>query len=518
MNYIFANNIPTDSIENQPTIIFIFDHWDDYQCKTTFRASLLDQNDIISLGSVHISSLIQTSIDTKGFSMLDFIESHNMTNKILKGFPQDTILLGDLDYYTKLMTDFPKYVPKIFEDTNDIAFDTAQYGRAKDNEIVRTSFLRFTNENTILGQFHRIATGGKEKINSSFKITFQSNNSKNFDSSQEIHLRADPNAILPANVFALIGNNGIGKTSLLQDILVAASDLNHAISSKFMQEDSITFSSEETQGTQRKISNVVYISYSSFDYYDERFENTVHQSSKNNIFFLSNRDKNNINAVLPPDQVGHNIEEDLESIFEQEKMVQILKNNFQWDPDLDNFIEKAQVISSDPFTDYEKTDLQALAEKLSSGQKIVLSIVTSLINYSAENGLFIIDEPEAYLHAPYVLSIISTINDIVTAKNSIALIATHSPIVIQEIPRKNVFHIVEQNGNKFFQNPITETFGTDIQIISNEIFGLDTRNTGFYRILRDLALNSPQKIQELKEKDLLGTDALIYLSIFEESN
>ncbi|KMQ39598.1 hypothetical protein AAX19_02305 [Oenococcus oeni] len=163
------------------------------------------------------------------------------------------------------------------------------------------------------------------------------------------------------------------------------------------------------------------------------------KSSNNNIFFLSNRDKKDINKVISPNEVGYRIEKDLEWIFyspEKEKLVDIFKENFQWDQELNNFIDEAEKVSYATDIEGKRTALQRLAAELSSGQKIILSIITSLINYASENSLFIIDEPEAYLHAPYVLSIISTINDIVREENSIALIATHSSIVIQELTKK----------------------------------------------------------------------------------
>jgi predicted ATP-dependent endonuclease of OLD family len=48
------------------------------------------------------------------------------------------------------------------------------------------------------------------------------------------------------------------------------------------------------------------------------------------------------------------------------------------------------------------------------------------------------DEPETHLHPSIIFKLINTLNKLLDDYDSYLIIATHSPIVIQQIPSKKV--------------------------------------------------------------------------------
>lgn len=48
------------------------------------------------------------------------------------------------------------------------------------------------------------------------------------------------------------------------------------------------------------------------------------------------------------------------------------------------------------------------------------------------------DEPEEHLHPPLVAAFIRALSNLLTYRNGVGIVATHSPVIVQEVP-KNVF-------------------------------------------------------------------------------
>ncbi|MCX5197065.1 hypothetical protein OOK31_24735 [Streptomyces sp. NBC_00249] len=53
--------------------------------------------------------------------------------------------------------------------------------------------------------------------------------------------------------------------------------------------------------------------------------------------------------------------------------------------------------------------------------------------------------------------------------------ATHSPVVLQEVPRSCVWKI-----RRRVERPEIETFGENVGVLTHEIFGLEVKDSGFH--------------------------------------
>jgi hypothetical protein len=124
---------------------------------------------------------------------------------------------------------------------------------------------------------------------------------------------------------------------------------------------------------------------------------------------------------------------------------------------------------------------------LSSGHKIVLLTITKLVETVEEKSLVLLDEPEAHLHPPLLSAFVRALSDLLVNRNGVAIIATHSPVVLQEVPRKCAWKINRVGEHTTLERPQIETFGENVGTLTNEIFGLEVSATGYHRLLWDAA-------------------------------
>lgn len=77
-------------------------------------------------------------------------------------------------------------------------------------------------------------------------------------------------------------------------------------------------------------------------------------------------------------------------------------------------------------------------------------------------------------------SFIRALSALLTDRNGVAVIATHSPVVLQEVP-KSCVHKLSRNGPHIrARRPRIETYGENVGVLTQEIFGLEVMESGFY--------------------------------------
>lgn len=149
-----------------------------------------------------------------------------------------------------------------------------------------------------------------------------------------------------------------------------------------------------------------------------------------------------------------------------------------------------------------------LWENFSSGHKIVLLTLTRLVETVSEQSLVLIDEPEAHLHPPLLSAFVRALSDLLVDRNAIALIATHSPVVLQEVPRSCVSKLRREGAEVAVEPPAIETFGENVGVLTREVFGLEVTRSGFHLLLSqavDRGLSYGQILQRFH--DQLGGEA-----------
>ena len=128
-------------------------------------------------------------------------------------------------------------------------------------------------------------------------------------------------------------------------------------------------------------------------------------------------------------------------------------------------------------------------QKLSSGENLLIYIFSSLLDEIKQNTLILFDEPEMHLHPNAISSLIQYMYMLLGNFNSFCIMATHSPLVIQEIPSDNVI-IFKREGDTLTLQPLPfETFSQDLTTVTESVFGNTSTSRYHYRILSLLAKN-----------------------------
>lgn len=108
-----------------------------------------------------------------------------------------------------------------------------------------------------------------------------------------------------------------------------------------------------------------------------------------------------------------------------------------------------------------------------------------------DKTLILLDEPEAHLHPPLLPAFIRALSDLLINRNGVALIATHSPVVLQEVPQSCVWKIRRTGLRSVGERPEVQTFGENVGLLTREIFGLEVTQSGFHKMLRDAVAQRP---------------------------
>lgn len=141
----------------------------------------------------------------------------------------------------------------------------------------------------------------------------------------------------------------------------------------------------------------------------------------------------------------------------------------------------------------------------STGHKITLLVTFGLVACLEFNSLVLIDEPETHLHPPLLAAMMHGLRGILKDYESIAVVATHSPVVVQESMARHV-HVVRREGDLTSVLPVsTETFGESIGHITAQVFGMESNATDFHKVLDSLV----EKYKTLESIEALFMDGIM---------
>ncbi len=119
----------------------------------------------------------------------------------------------------------------------------------------------------------------------------------------------------------------------------------------------------------------------------------------------------------------------------------------------------------------------------SAGHKIVMHATASLVAYTEPKSIVLMDEPESHLHPPLLAAFMHAVRLILRRHDAFAVIATHSPVVVQESLRRHIAIVRRSGAETHIAQPKIETYGESIGEITNEIFGLTADATDFHAVL-----------------------------------
>lgn len=450
-----------------------WDNWDDFGFKTTHSLLISDENgELHEIGGVKIGQ----------FNMGDDKRRPDVPD-LFNCLDESFFSLGQDDsYYDKLNKLGDNIKSHVLTSLRDIVFDKLLYEKAIEESVTRTSLFRFVSETTVLVQYRRIVQGGARLT--PYKFKYQLPQQRNAENACELSFDVEHDTNPPSNIHVLIGRNGVGKTRILKFMARA---LIHMDSKK---DEYGKFYSGEILPDDQLFANLVSVTFSAFDPFDPIEERHIKTADINYSYVGLKR--------MEPTSDGQMIavtktDEELTSEFvkclglcNSDQRAKRWKNALSV-LESDLIFKEANVESLQDIRETKDFKNRAIKifKNLSSGHKIVLLTITRLIETVAERTLVLLDEPEAHLHPPLLSAFIRALSDLLIDRNGVSVIATHSPVVLQEVPKSCVYKISRVGRKTKAERPESETFGENVGVLTREVFGLEVVSSGFHKLIQD---------------------------------
>jgi predicted ATPase len=113
------------------------------------------------------------------------------------------------------------------------------------------------------------------------------------------------------------------------------------------------------------------------------------------------------------------------------------------------------------------------AYPLSSGEITFIRFAGQVSLFVENSTLLLIDEPEVHLHPHLVSEFVRLLDRLLALTGSFAIIATHSPYFVREVPKSQVFVISRNDRRVEIVQPRLRTLGADLGAISQYVFDDD---------------------------------------------
>ncbi|MGW1976479.1 AAA family ATPase [Streptomyces sp. NPDC001889] len=456
----------------RPLAVLTRDNWDDRGWRTMFDLTVIDDNGqrhevgLVKIGAVGMDQDTQPRVELSAeFSELG--ENYFSVGQ-------------DVTYYERLKDLGDRIRQSVLGGLRDMAFDEETFAVAVQEEVTRVSLWRSLRTATIEEQFRRIAReGGHSRL--SYRVVYETPARPGGDSAR-LGFHVEPGQLPPSNIHVLTGRNGVGKSVLLNR-------LTRAVVYPDADPAEVGTLTEAGRAHRESFANLVTVSFSPFDDLPQLPHESVTRLTHVGLRTSPTPGAQGTDSQLKTDaRLKKDFAESLEACLngeQKERWIEALSTLSYSGSGLlaDDWLTTFQNIKD---AARRRTAANKLFATLSSGHKVLLLTMTRLVELVDERTLVIIDEPENHLHPPQIAAFVRALSHLLTDRNGLAIVATHSPVVLQEVPADCVWKLHRAGDRLVANRPRIETFGENVGIITHEVFGLEADETGFNRELKRL--------------------------------
>lgn len=469
---------PRSYTKGRPDVIqLIASTWDDYSFKTSFQVvAFSDSGERLEIGTLKIGYIGQPKGTTQ-----------DEIPKQFSSLPVGWFSLGqDVDYYKNVRERFsPEIKDSLLKGLCDVVADEKLLAMAQNEEVFKSSLMRDVSLSVIHGQYKRVLAG--LAILTEFEFAYRDPGDEKH-ASTDIEFHVVPASKPPTNVHVLIGRNGVGKTTLLNNMVTAIvlQEDNEPHGGQFFEK--ITWGGWEPLSP-NYFSSVVSVSFSVFDPFVPPTDRPD-RSSGVAYFYVgmkitrSNSDDIEKRLSKTDLDLAKDLIASLSSCLSHPAKRERWRAAISRLESDSNFADMnlGQLLEMDLDSAIQKAS--SLLGRMSSGHSIVLLTITKLVETVEEKTLVLMDEPESHLHPPLLSAFTRALSDLLHNRNGVAIIATHSPVVVQEVPNSCVWKLTRLRTEGRADRPERETFGENVGVLTRDIFGLEVSKSGFHSMLQ----------------------------------
>ena len=489
-------------------VVLLKDGWDDwFKYNTMYNVFYYDKDgNQTRIGDVKVGE----------FGMLSDQRRANIPDEF-EALSIDFFSVGQDDsYYQNLNELGDEFRDEYLAAMRDIAKDADLFERALKEDVTGVSLLRFVSDNAVTSQYRRMTQGGARLTPYSFSYTAPPWGRNNEPPTFKFKVR--PESSPPTNVHVLIGRNGVGKTHAVNQMTNALVRPDEGKFGDFVWDETDDF------GEALAFPNIISVTFSAFDPFEPlpNKENklTAVRYQYIGLKHIGRDEEGNPKPPKSPDDLAADFGQSVQLILTQNAKCErwkralmllesdrIFKRAEVWRL-IDEYRQLMETLERREALKALRKSARELYSKLSSGHKIVLLTITRVVETLEERSLVLLDEPEAHLHPPLLSALIRSLSDLLIDRNGVAIIATHSPVILQEVPKSCVWRIRRIGRQARIERPRTETFGENVGTLTHAIFGLEVTDSGFHKLISD-AVDEGLSYEEIVERfnDKLGDEA-----------
>lgn len=464
---VIAGRVPSEA--EPRTAYLIRDNWNDWFTYVTMFTLVVvdDRGEHQQAGSVKIGRR----------GMNDGDATPNIPDAFDALSPEFFSLGQDETYYETLNLLSEALKARVLDGLRDVALDLDLFAEFEGEEVMGKSLLRDRRASTVRGRLHRLALGDARLTEFHFSYTLPEGQRGSAPPTLtfDVHPESQP----PTNVHVLIGRNGVGKTRFMQGLaqaLLQRPNEDGTVGAVAMTEDGYNEAS---------FIGLVLVSFSAFDDFDlATHGDDPYWAVQVGLRMTIQTPDGDVAATKSP----HHLTRDFVASFDR---CRVGLRAARWRKAVetlgaDDLFRDSDVVQ---LLDLDEDEWRPAAERvfslLSSGHKIVLLTVTLLVQYTDERTLVLLDEPEAHLHPPLLSAFVRSLSDLLVSRNGAAVVATHSPVVLQEVPRSCTW-VIRRSGDETRANrPEQETFAENVSDLTREVFGLEITKSGFHQLVAE---------------------------------
>ncbi|WP_437755287.1 hypothetical protein [Sorangium sp. So ce1389] len=395
----------------------------------------------------------------------------------MPALPEDCCSLGQtIDYYAAVRGLGEPAASDLLAALRDVTADESLAKAFQGEPGFRESLLRFSEAARVF--HHRPRPLHRDPPEPArLEFTFRTK-LPGFTAPHEIRFEFEPKPARLGRLLALVGKNGTGKTRYLARLAWALWGLKQE--------------GDEISPERPSVGRVIAVSYSPLDVFERpphRVPGLEGRPAFDNYHYCGFRDPK---GVSRPRFLFAGLGHDLAAI-------EALGRRELWD----GMLQETQLIEEERGLKraWKQSDNEAFvkaAKRLGAGAKTALSVLTRLLA-SLRNGTFVLfDEPELNMHPTLLASMLRVVHEWLERFDGYGVVATHSPMVLQEIPGKMV-RVLGREGKTPYARPYAgECFGQSLSEIVTEVFGQQERDKNYANVLRALVQEEKLSIKQVE--------------------
>jgi hypothetical protein len=488
VNFRIVGSFDSQSTGNE--VLLVRDNWNDwFEWVTQFYVVVVQEGRRSSVGHIKIGRSGMTPEAGATYQQL---------NEVFPRLDEPWFSIGQAEnYYEQLNELGDEFRNWYLDAVRDLARFPLLLDQNVREPVVIRSLLRDINEDRVRNRFHRLAIG--DAALSSFDFCFRFPlDPLAVGAAPQLKFRVMPDSAPPTNVHVVIGRNGVGKSRCFDYLSRAFLGLpsKDGGPSGFIGRIGDLGGLDRSSSGDHEFAGLVTVSFSPFDEYGPLVSSTSRLEFRYAYIGLIRESAEQVasGGFAADDSATLTIKgrpELARDFIKSLAACRATARRRRW-------LRAIELLEADPlFLDAgarEKIDdiadgweLRTIHwfRRLSSGHSVVLLTITRLVELVEEKSLVLIDEPEGHLHPPLLSAFIRALSELLVNRNGVAIIATHSPVVLQEVPKTCAWLLNRTGHASRADRPDLETFGENVGILTREVFGLEVTQTGFHRLVSD---------------------------------